>query len=425
MNLLITIANFSFNFSALSVVIVALMHAWISRDIDKQVRRYLLNLFSIVLLYVASDLCAQISQQFTDEIPVTRVSVFLESLSSSVILLILSVNLLRSTSNGEKESVLVHITAGLWLVFFVLLVLTQFMPLFYSISPQNEYVRGPLYPILPLPMILLAAIDFFLLLRRQDRLSRRQFNAFLAFFLLPLGAMSLQLLISGLHLIVLTAAVASIFFFMCIVREQTERAMQQKEENIRQRASIAVLQMRPHFIYNTMTSIYYLCGQDPEQAQQVILDFTSYLRKNFTAIAREETISFSEELEHTRAYLAVEQVRFAGSLFVTFDTPHTRFRLPPLTLQPVVENAVKHGLDPELAPLHILVRTAAAEGGSEILVEDSGPGYEPSDDDQPHIALANIRERLEIMCGGSLAIESGEQGGTTVRIFIPDRKKSK
>ena len=70
-----------------------------------------------------------------------------------------------------------------------------------------------------------------------------------------------------------------------------------------------VLQMRPHFIFNTMMSIYSLCNQDPQKARQVTMDFTNYLRKNFNAVASDSTIPFSAELEHTRAYLAVEQVR--------------------------------------------------------------------------------------------------------------------
>ena len=90
-------------------------------------------------------------------------------------------------------------------------------------------------------------------------------------------------------------------------------------------------------------SIYSLCNQDPKRARQVIMDFTTYLRRNFTAIASEAPVPFSTELEHTRAYLAVEQAQYENSLFVDYDTPHTTFRIPPLTLQPIVENAVKHG----------------------------------------------------------------------------------
>ena len=191
--------------------------------------------------------------------------------------------------------------------------------------------------------------------------------------------------------------------FGIILFDQIDQYLRQQREIAHQRASIMVLQMRPHFIYNTMTSIYYLCDQDPKKAQQVTMDFTTYLRKNFTAIASENTIPFTEELEHTRAYLAVEQAQFEDSLFVfRYDTPHTRFRVPPLTLQPIVENAVKHGMDPDSGPLRISIRTRRTEAGSEILVEDNGPGFDLPIDNEPHIALANIRQRLELMCGGKL-----------------------
>ncbi len=100
-----------------------------------------------------------------------------------------------------------------------------------------------------------------------------------------------------------------------------------------------------------------------------------------------------------------------------YDTPHTAFRVPPLTLQPLVENAVKHGMDPETAPLHIAIRTRKTKAGSEVVVEDNGPGFAPSD--EPHIALANIRERLEMMCGGKLTIHPRDGGGTVVTVTIP------
>ena len=193
--------------------------------------------------------------------------------------------------------------------------------------------------------------------------------------------------------------------------------MRQQRKIAHQRARIMVLEMRPHFIYNAMMSIYYLCAKDPQKAQQVTLDFTTYLRKNFTAIASEDTIPFSEELEHTRAYLAVEQVQFEDSLLVDYDTPHQEFLVPPLTLQPIVENAVKHGMDPEYAPLHITIRTRQTDSGSEIIIEDNGSGFAPTDDQEPHIALANIRERLQ-MHGGTLTICPREGGGTVVKVTI-------
>lgn len=103
---------------------------------------------------------------------------------------------------------------------------------------------------------------------------------------------------------------ASAYHISASLLDQVDQYISQQKELSDQRAKILVLQMRPHFIYNTMMSIYYLCAQNSQKAQQVILDFSIYLRKNFTAITKKETVPFSEELEHTRAYLAVEQVRF-------------------------------------------------------------------------------------------------------------------
>ena len=167
-----------------------------------------------------------------------------------------------------------------------------------------------------------------------------------------------------------------------------------------------------------MTSIYYLCSQNPEKAQKVTLDFTNYLRKNFTAIVSEKTILFSEELEHAKAYLSIEQVQFEENLFVTYDTPHVNFKIPPLTLQPIVENSVKHGLDPDAEPLHILILTRKTDNGSEIIVEDDGVGFK-FDGNKENLALQNIKKRLEIFCSGSLKISPREGGGTVVKIFVP------
>ena len=211
-----------------------------------------------------------------------------------------------------------------------------------------------------------------------------------------------------------------------ILRQQREIAGQQREiaqqqrEIAHERASVMVLQMRPHFIYNTLMSIYSLCNFDSQKARQITKDFTDYLRRNFNAVASDSAIPFSTELEHTRAYLAIEQAQFGNMLVVEFDTPFTRFRLPPLALQPIVENAVKHGMDPYSGPLRIVIHTRYTDSAAEIIVEDTGPGFDPSDKSVPHIALKNIQQRLEMMCGGSLTIAPRREGGTIVKVTIPD-----
>ena len=252
-------------------------------------------------------------------------------------------------------------------------------------------------------MIALTAISLITLVRYWKDITNAQGIMFLACFLVQ---PSIQVILVELLLSI------------GLVR----RYLDQKEEAARERTRVAVLQMRPHFIHNTLTSIYYLIAKDSERAQQTTLDFSRYLQNNFDAIAQEGTIPFEKELEHTKAYLAVEQACYEGQVVVEFNTPITSFNVPPLTLQPVVENAVKHGMDPDSEPLHVSIATRDLERGVQIAVEDNGPGFVPIDDEEPHFALDNVRERLKAQCGGTLEIETRKQDGVKVTIFVPRQK---
>ncbi|MBQ3704120.1 MAG: histidine kinase [Oscillospiraceae bacterium] len=202
-----------------------------------------------------------------------------------------------------------------------------------------------------------------------------------------------------------------------------ERLLRRREEELRNEKLRAMMsQMRPHFIYNTLTSIYELCREDPSQAMRVIDDFTAYLQANFNAITATELIPFSEELRHTRTYLAVETALHGDDLSVDYDLETVAFRLPPLTLQPIVENAVKHGLGPGFCPVHIVIRTRAVAEGIRILVENDGAPYDPPADRENRGGLQNVRERLTLMCGGTLTVrplqEQPPRRGTVAAICL-------
>ena len=350
-----------------------------------------------------------------------KISVYFEYLLLSIPMPMFTAYLLRTCGEDWRKSLLFRTVIVIWIIFFILLAIAQFTTFFYYVTPDNQYIRGSWHTLMTAPVFAVAFINLASVIHRRDKLPQKYFIAFLI-HLLPLTvALLVNNMIDGnLVPVVLGMSISTLAMFAIILYDQIESYVGQQREIAHQRASIMVLQMRPHFIYNAMMSIYYLCAKDPKKAQQVTMDFTTYLRKNFTAIASEDTVPFSDELEHTRAYLAVEQVQFEDSLCVEYDTPHKNFRLPPLTLQPIVENAVKHGMDPEYAPLYIYIRTRETASGSEIVVEDTGPGFEPADNNcEPHTALANIKQRLEMMCGGKMTIRPREGGGTVVTVTIP------
>ena len=421
MNNAIDLINFSAAVTGLVIVLLGLFFTLAMKSLEKWTRRFFVALFSVAAAYVASDLLSQVSLIFLgpDYAVLSRIAVFCESLFSSLLMPMITVYLLRCSGERRKRTPLFASMLTLWLVYVALLIFTQFSTEIYSISSKNVYQRGPWYFVLLVPPAAMMIMNCISLFFRRKQLTKKQRAAFTVYLLIPLGCMLIQMFSYGLLMIVIGTSVSAMIMFVFILLDQVDHSIRQQKENAAQQASITVLQMRPHFIYNTLMSIYYLCKQDAEKAQQVILDFSSYLRKNFTAIAKADAIPFEEELEHTRAYLAVEQARFKDQLLVEFDTPFTDFRIPPLTLQPIVENAVKHGMDPELEPLFISISTRRQDGYAEIIVDDSGPGYQPADDNEPHIGLDNVRERLKMMCKGDLTISRRDCGGTIVTIRIP------
>ena len=204
---------------------------------------------------------------------------------------------------------------------------------------------------------------------------------------------------------------------------QVERQLQE-----RQRMQIMLSQIKPHFLYNTLSTIEALCLTDPKAANRAAARLSEYLRGNLATISEDKTIPFEKELSHARLYLELEQTRFEDALQVVWHVDAEDFFLPPLTLEPLVENAVRHGVRAK-PDGRGTVEISAAEGPDcyEITVRDDGPGFDPAQtpaDGRPHIGLRNVRERLESR-GGSLTISSVIGTGTTATIRIPKNEGGK
>ena len=427
-----------FYFSIISVALVlSLMGLWFTAvmpGMDYWSKRFFLAYFIVLMGCILSSLIAIVLHYYPVSSMVIYIILHLECLLLSLPMPMLTAYLLHCCSESVRLSILFQTVLGLWVVYFVLLAIASVTGGFYSVTLENQPFRGSLYPLLILPLIAIMLINLVGTIRRRTRLSRKAYISFIIVLLPMTVSLLVMLFVDAVPLFDISFVLSALVMYSFIlsdqidqsgrrqqeiVRQQTEIAQQQREI-AHQRASVMVLQMRPHFIYNTLMSIYSLCLFEPQKARQTTMDFTNYLRRNFNAIASDSIIPFLTELEHTRAYLAVEQVQFGNMLVVDYDTPYTQFRLPPLTLQPIVENAVKHGMDLDADPLHISVRTRCTDSGIEIIVADTGPGFDPIDESKPHTTLENIRQRLEMMCGGSMTIKPREGGGTVVTITIPD-----
>ena len=186
------------------------------------------------------------------------------------------------------------------------------------------------------------------------------------------------------------------------------------------RISTMMSQIRPHFIYNTLGSIEQLCIIDPPKAGNLVHNFAKYLRGNFGELDNPKPILMSQEMEHVHYYISIENVRFPDMTFI-FEMNSSDFHIPALTVQPIVENAIKHGLMklPKGGTIHVV--SYETETDYCISIVDDGAGFDVNEvvDERKHLGLRNIRERLKVMVNGTLEIESTVGVGTKVLIKIP------
>ena len=210
---------------------------------------------------------------------------------------------------------------------------------------------------------------------------------------------------------------------MTIVND--DRIEFRRQESLKKQLEIDLLlgQIQPHFLFNVLYVIQELCCINPVTASGAIEDFSKYLRHNMDSISVRTPIPFEEELEHVKHYVSLQQLRFGDALDVQYELACTDFSMPTLTLQPIVENAVRYGV--RMAPKgrgRVLVRTSQHPDFYEIDVIDNGPGFDVNhvpDDGISHTGLSNVRERLRYISNGELTVISKAGEGTTVRMILP------
>lgn len=198
-----------------------------------------------------------------------------------------------------------------------------------------------------------------------------------------------------------------------------------KEELEKNRITIMLSQIQPHFLYNSLTSVMDLCDSNPKQAKAAIADFADYLRGNLSSLKTENLISFKTELAHIETYLRLEKLRFQDELKVVYDIQFQDFMLPALSVQPLVENAVKHGVGRKIGGGTVTIHTSETETDYLIRITDNGIGFEEGEyanEGDAHVGIENTKRRLDMLLNAQVEIDSIKGEGTIVCIRIPKRR---
>ena len=225
--------------------------------------------------------------------------------------------------------------------------------------------------------------------------------------------------------------ISLVVIFLFLQAKQGQRNAKQELQIVRQnleltdsRTKVMLSQIQPHFLYNALTSIRYLCEKDALAAQKALGDFSDYLRGNLDSLTKTAPVPFEKELKHLQIYLSLEKMRFDDELSIVYDIQTTAFVLPALTVQPIVENAVRYGVGKKIGGGTVTITTKENADTIEIIVSDDGVGYDPmqmQQDGRSHIGIDNVRSRLKAMVDGTLEIQSQKGIGTTVMMRLPKK----
>ncbi len=242
------------------------------------------------------------------------------------------------------------------------------------------------------------------------------------------GATHLEIRIISAFSSILTGGMifAYVLLFVFELHEAHSRLVGETNKKLDgMQSSMMLSQIKPHFLYNTIGAIEELIDSDPERAKRELETFARYMRMNIDTLSSQELIPFEKELAHIRSYIQIQNLRFGDTISVEYDIASGDFKLPPLTIQPIVENAVKHGFRPRGG--HGTIRIAEREDADShiVTVSDDGVGMDmtAARTASGSTGLANINYRIEQLCGGRMDMVSRPGCGTTVTVVFPKSDK--
>lgn len=315
----------------------------------------------------------------------------------------------------------------------ILWIISMFNGFIYYFDEKGMYQYRPAYAIIVILFGLPVLCDLAIIIRNCKVLGKRKTIALLSYGFLPLATLPVTLVI-GSSIITVLATSISIILIYVVASMETQADLYIKEAEIAEKNmdladkqfKLIYSQIQPHFLYNVLNTIYYLVDDDIEKGKKAIVDFSDYMRMNLDSLTKPMLIDFDDELKKTEIYLSLEKLRFEDELNISFDIQERNFKIPQLTIQPLIENAVKHGICKKKGGGTVSIYSKQDGDFIEIGVVDDGVGFDklkPLSEDRSHIGLSNIVYRVEHMCGGTVTVDSTVGVGTSIIIRIPKEAK--
>lgn len=414
--------NLAICFAGMVLCFMGILQTVIGARMDRQEQKYFILLYVLLLIYDGANALTILLQgkAGTSEHLWVYACFFTKYLFAMIMIYLISAYMLSLLKPEREELLLVVMT---WVLFLdvLLLIIAQFTGILYTISLENLFEKKLGYPLLFVFPWTLLVIDIWLFLSGKTALTKKERWAFSVCFRVLAAGVLLSLWITRVDMLECALIISAFILYLFILSDRAERYCIQQEENIRLRTDIMLSQIQPHFLFNCLSVIQEICHTDPEEAEKAIGQFARFLRHNMDSLTNDEMIPFEKELKHTERYLELQKLRFGEDLNVEYDLEKTDFWLPPLTLQPLVENAVTHGIrEKESGRGTVIIQTRDYGDRYEVTVKDDGPGISSGGDpERSHVGLSNVKSRLNTICSAELMLVSEPGEGTVAVIVLP------
>jgi len=403
---------------------ILLISCFLENEDTKQ-QKYLTYLITVISLGLFFDLCCWVFDGMSEHAFMVKFSNTAFYIFNNIMTVIfweyIKEEMKMTDHKVSKRSSVIH---GICLAEIFAILLNWGLGFFFTVSKDGVYHRTDYYILSMIPAAASFAIIIYSIYKHG--MTARDRAIVLSYISFPMFGVGFQSAVYGLSIMIPCTLLAMILIYNNIhltrkkVLAETEVDLQKKN------VALMVSQIQPHFLYNTLTTISNLCRKDPEEAEEVTVMFSQYLRANLDSLKKTEPVPFMMELQHVKIYLELEKKRFKDKVNFEFDIKEQNFLVPSLGLQPIAENCVKHGICEKDEPGTIKISSEKCEEGVKVIIEDDGVGFDPSvpkkDDGRTHVGMSNVKDRLYEMCNATMTVESSPGNGCKTTIIFPQKR---
>ena len=400
--------------SSLVVLLLGLAIAVVfDRYIKKEHRKILLIVVALLVTVIAQNTGEYHLERYAAS-PIWRTLVAIYGYSVRPVVCIMFFYLI-----GKKDKIF-YIGWALVAINALIYLTAIFSDVAFKINAENHFVRGPLGFSCHIVSGILLAYVLYLSVKECYRAKRADtampiFN--LVIIITAIVVDSVFPLETAISCLTIAMVISTVFYYVWLhlrfVREH-ELALMEEHRN-----RVILSQIQPHFIYNTLFSIQNIEG-NPEETKQAVNEFANFIRGNLAALDGKELIPFKSEMEYVKDYVSLQQRRFPGRYTVQYDIQDDNFPIPPLSVQILVENAMKHGINVRYEGGTIKIHSHRDKKYHVITVVDDGVGFNVEKlENSDRVGLRAVKNRLEYNLDGTLNVESEIGRGTKITMKIP------